>query len=271
MSIKLVAEIGINHNGDIDIAKKLIDLAHSSGFDYVKFQKRDVDLCIPEAKKAERRQTPWGEMSYYDYKKKIEFNLDDYREIGMYCIGKVQFFFSVWDMPSAEFAKIFSTIVKIPSACLTNDELIEYCRGNFETVILSTGMSTEEQIEHAVEIGDPDIILHCHSGYPAPYDELNLSYIKWLESKYTNREIGYSGHECGIASSIAAASIGAKWIERHITLNKNMWGSDHCASIGPTECFRLSWAVREIEKSVGEAGERKILESEKSKLSDLRK
>ena len=269
--INIISEIGINHNADIDICKKLIDLSIVSGFDYVKLQKRDVDLAVPEHKKNEPKSTPWGPMTYYEYKKKIEFGYDEYGYLYDYVEDKpIQLFASVWDINSAQFMAEFTNIVKIPSACIGNIEMLKYCRDNFDTVIMSTGMSTEEEIEKAMVACDPDVVMHTNSTYPSPVSELNLDYIKWLQDKY-DCEIGYSGHEFGLVTTFAAVAMGANWIERHVTLDRHMWGSDQLSSVDPVGCVKLVRGIRDIEKAMGGYGPRKILESEKSKRSDLKK
>ena len=271
--IKTIAEIGINHNGDINIAKKLIDVATVAGFDYVKFQKRNVDLAVPEHKKNEPKSTPWGETTYYEYKKKIEFNVNQYVEIFDYCKHKnIKCFASAWDIDSCLFMSQFTDTVKIPSACITDEELLLMCRDRFKTVIISTGMSTEEQIERAVSLCKPDVIMHTNSSYPAKEDELNLIYIKWLSDKFgSSSEIGYSGHEYGLVPTFAAVGMGASWVERHITLDHDMWGSDQKASVDPVGAIKLIRGLRTIERAFGFYGPRVIYPSEISKLNDLRK
>jgi N-acetylneuraminate synthase len=271
--IKTIAEIGINHNGDIDIAEKLIDVAVVAGFDYVKFQKRNIDMAVPEHKKNEPKKTPWGDMTYYEYKKRIEFNEQQYKEIFDYCESKkIKCFASVWDFDSCVFMTQFTDIVKIPSACLTDDALLAMCREKFGTVILSTGMSTEKQIEHAWDICGPDVIMHTNSSYPAKDEELNLSYIKWLQDKYGRAaQIGYSGHEYGLATTFAAAGMDVTWIERHITLNHEMWGSDQKASVDPVGAIKLIRGIKSIEAASGGYAPREIYPSEMAKLRDLRK
>ena len=269
--IKLIAEIGINHNGSIETCKKLIDLASVAGFDYVKLQKRDIDLAVPEHKKNEPKSTPWGEMTYYDYKKKIEFSKTDYINLKFYAELKgLQLFASVWDVNSAkELSKHFE-IVKIPSACIGNFELLKYCRENYKTVIMSTGMSTEEEIEKAMWAAKANVIMHTNSCYPSPIEDLNLEYIKWLKDKWET-EVGYSGHEFGLSTTYPTIAMGVTWIERHITLDHDMWGSDQKASLDPIGCVKFVKAVRDIEKSMSGYGPREILNSEKSKRSDLKK
>ena len=269
--MKIIAEIGINHNGDLSIAKKLIDIAAAAGCDYVKFQKREPSLCVPEHMRNQKKSTPWGDMTYFEYKKRIEFDYADYVSIAHHCkqVG-IEFFASVWDVESARFMREFSNIVKIPSACITNIALMELCREYFETVIISTGMSTEEEIFNANSIAEPDVIMHCHSTYPAPLNELELEYIKWLKKRYPDKQIGYSGHEINLIPSYIAAAFGAEWIERHITLDRNMWGSDQLCSIEPAGVFHLVQGLTDIQKSLGGNNPRKVHKSEKEKKDALR-
>jgi len=273
--MNIIAEIGINHNGDIEQAKRLIDLAVIAGFDFVKFQKRTPELSTPEHKKDELKETPWGGMTYLDYKRKIEFNEEQYEELFEYCRKReIECFASVWDSESAYFMSRFTEYVKIPSALITNISLLELCEELFEFKIMSTGMSNEAEIFHAVQVLAPDVIMHTNSTYPSPIDELNLDYITWLVHKYSedyNIEIGYSGHEYGLTTTFAAAAMGAEWIERHITLDHELWGSDQKSSVDPVGCIKLVRGLRDIEQARGGYGEREILLSEMSKLKDLRK
>lgn len=271
MSIKIIAEIGINHNGSIDLAKKLIDVALGAGCDYVKFQKRTPDICVPENEKSKIRSTPWGDMTYLDYKKKIEFGKEEFDEIDLYCKSKgMKWFSSVWDKESVDFMSQYTGLTKISSALITDSLLCKYAREKNSKLIISTGMSTEEQIEKAVEACNPDVIMHTNSTYPCPVNELNLNYIKWLKSKWSGKEIGYSGHEYGLTTTFAAAAMGCEWIERHLTLERTMWGSDHLSSIEPSGFTKLVKGIRDIEKAMGKYGPREIMEGEKSKLNSLR-
>ena len=272
MSIKIIAEIGINHNGDLGVAKKLIDIAVVSGCDYVKFQKRTPSVCVPEDQRNKIRPTPWGEMKYIDYKNKIEFDKNEYDEIDKYCqLHGIKWFASVWDLPSVDFCKQYdASIMKIPSALITNLELCKYARDNCKTLIVSTGMSTEEEIGACVDICNPDIIMHTNSSYPSKIEELNLCYINHLKSKYPNKEIGYSGHEYGLVTTFAAVAIGAEWVERHVTLDRTMWGSDQLASIEPIGLMKLVKGIRDVKKSLGVSGPRQILGSELAKRKSLR-
>ena len=269
--IKLIAEIGINANGDINIAKRLIDAASVAGFDYVKFQKRTPELCVPVAQKDKPKSTPWGDMTYMEYKHRMEFDVSQYEEISVYCFSKqIGLFASVWDSSSALDMQGLMDIVKIPSALITNIELLETCRELYDYVIMSTGMSDEDEIEKAVKHGNPDCIMHTNSSYPSRIDELNLDYITWLKKTYTARDIGYSGHEWGLTTTFAAAVMGVTWIERHITLDHEMWGSDQSSSVDPVGMIKLVRGVRAIEKARGGYHRRAVLESEKSKRETLR-
>ena len=269
---KIIAEIGINHNGDIGLAKKLIDVAAVSGCDYVKFQKRTPDLCVPKHQRNKPRQTPWGELRYIDYKKKIEFGKREYNEINKHCdmLG-IRWFASVWDLESVNFCNQYEeSIMKIPSALITDLELCKYARDNCETLIISTGMSTEEEIDKCVEACNPDVIMHTNSSYPSKIEELNLSYIHHLSDKYPDKDIGYSGHEYGLVSTFAAVAMGSKWIERHITLDRMMWGSDQVASVEPIGLMKLVKGIRGIDKSIGTGGPRVPFGSELEKRKSLR-
>ena len=275
--VKIIAEIGINHNGDIETAKRLIDLAILSGCDYAKFQKRNPDVCVPESQKSKMRMTPWGEMQYIDYKHKIEFDYDQYLELFDYVTDKpIQIFASVWDKDSVDFMSQFTRIMKIGSASITDLELCKYARDNCDFLIISTGMSTEKEIWDCVEHCKPDVIMHTNSTYPSPIDELNLSYIKHLINCWSDWDgkkcsIGYSGHEFGLATTFAAVALGATWIERHITLDREMWGSDQKSSVEPVGLFKLVKGIRDIEKAMGTMSARKCLKSELAKRESLRK
>ena len=271
MKTKIIAEIGINHNGSLDIAKKLIDLAKVAGCDFVKFQKRDPEVCVPDSQKNITKKTPWGEMKYIDYKRKIEFGKKEFDQIDKYCTEKgIKWFASVWDKPSVDFMYNYTNYSKIPSAKLKNNGLIKYARSKSKTLMISTGMSTEDDIEKAVVISNPDIIFHTNSTYPCPVEKLNLSYIQTLKEKYNDKIIGYSGHEFGLVASFTAVALGAKYIERHITLDRTMWGSDQLSSVEPAGLLKLVKGIRDVEKSLGDPGPRKILNSEKEKLISLR-
>ena len=265
-NVKIIAEIGINHNGDLNIAKKLIDIASFAGCDFVKFQKREPDVCVPENQKNILRDTPWGKIPYIEYKKKIEFGEKEYDEIDKYCKSKkIGWFASVWDLESVNFLKRYLPISKIPSAHLTNKELLEYSAKNFETNLLSTGMSDEKEIELAIDLLDPQVVFHTFSCYPSDIEDLNLMYINYLKEKYKNRVIGYSGHEFGLITTFAAVGMGAAWVERHITLERTMWGSDQMASVEPHGVIKLVKGIRDIEKAFGSRGPRILGEKELKK------
>lgn len=271
-STNIIAEIGINHNGSIEICKKLISIAATAGCQYVKIQKRNPDICVPENQKNTIKSTPWGEMTYLEYKKKIEFDENQIKELKKYSNQfDIVFFASVWDNDSVDIMKNYSTIAKIPSALITNLDLCKYARKNFQKLIISTGMSTEEEIEKCVNICEPDVIMHTNSTYPSPISELNLNYIKWLKNKWNNKEIGYSGHEYGLIPTFVAVALGSKWIERHITLDHNMWGSDHLSSLEPSAVFKLVKGIRDTESSLGGyIGPRELFDTEKIKKKTLR-
>jgi len=271
--IFFIAEIGINHNGSLDNAKKLIDIANICGTDAVKFQKRTPDICVPEYKKQMIYETPWGEIPYIDYKKKIEFWDAEYKEIDNYNrLKNLIWFASPWDLLSVDFLEKFNVpCYKIPSAKLTDRELLEKISSLNKPIFLSLGMSTEEEIEKAVEILKDDelILLHCNSSYPAPDIDLNLNYILTLREKYPEHIIGYSGHEYGISASLVAANLGAKVIERHITLDRAMWGSDQAASLEFSGLRRLIRDLRKLELWKGD-GIKKVTEAEKIIKEKLR-
>lgn len=266
----IIAEIGINHNGDINLAKDLIRLAKLADCDYIKIQKRNPDKCVPENKKNNKKDTPWGEMTYLEYKKKIEFNMDQVKEL--YNFSKklgVKFFSSVWDLDSVDDMVLLTDIGKIPSALITNIELCKYARKKFKTLIISTGMSTEEEIVKCVEECNPDVIMHSNSTYPCPTEDLNLNYIEYLINKYPNKEIGYSGHEYILPTTYAALVKGAKWIERHITLDRTMWGSDQQSSIEPSGLFHMMKSIRNIEKALKYPPGKRILFKKELKKRDM--
>ncbi|MFW6242824.1 MAG: N-acetylneuraminate synthase family protein [bacterium] len=276
--VKIIGEIGINHNGSVDIAKKLILLAKTAGCDYVKFQKRNPDVCVPDKQKNVIRDTPWGKMSYLDYKYKLEFGEKEFQKIDEYCnLLDIKWFSSVWDMDSVDFMvknkfKAFDGTLKISSALITNIELCVYARKNAKRLIISTGMSNEKEILGCINNCNPDIIMHTNSTYPTPVEELNFNYIKWLKEKYPNKEIGYSGHEYGLVTTFATVSMGVTWIERHITLDRTMWGSDQFASIEPSGLIKLVRGIKDIEKALSiPVGERIVFGGELEKLKSLRK
>jgi N-acetylneuraminate synthase len=271
-SVKIIAEIGINHNGSIDLAKELMSISKEAGCDYVKIQKRDPDTCVPEHQKNKMRDTPWGRMTYLEYKKRIEFNEEQIIELFDYAADlNIRFFASIWDIESARLMAKYTDIAKIPSALITNHELCKIVRSLFKTMIVSTGMSTESEVSDCIRVCDPDIIFHTNSTYPSDVAELNLNYIRYLKNKYPTKEIGYSGHEFGLVTTFATIPMGVKWIERHITLDRNMWGSDHMASVEPIGLKKLVKGIRDIEAATQyEEGPRILFESENIKKQSLR-
>lgn len=271
--IYFVAEIGINHNGDIETAKQMIDIAVRNGVDAVKFQKRTPELCVPPEQRGQMRDTPWGYISYLDYRLKTEFGQEEYQEIDRYCKEKgIVWFSSVWDIPSVEFLQQFNPVCyKIPSASLTDHELLKKVRSLGAPVILSTGMSTMEQIQQAVEVVGTErlLITHTTSTYPCEPEELNLRAIQTLRDKFPV-PIGYSGHEVGLIPSVIAAALGACLIERHITLDRAMWGTDQAASVEPGGIERLVKYLRVTEQALGD-GIKRVYDSEKPSLMKLRR
>jgi len=268
----IIAEIGINHNGNIKIAKKLIDMAVFAGCDAVKFQKRTIEDVYTSEELDRPRENPFGSTNG-DLKRGLEFSEEEYKEIDRYCKERgIMWFASPWDIKSVDFLEKFNvSCYKIASACLTDDELLKHIKSKGKSIILSTGMSTIEQIKHAVEVlGEKDLILlHCTSTYPSKDEELNLKVIPWLKDTF-NCPIGYSGHEVGVYSSVAAVILGACAVERHITLDRAMWGSDQAASLEPDGLNRLVKSIRSIPLWLGN-GIKKVYESEKPIIEKLRK
>lgn len=269
----IIAEIGINHNGDLELAKKLIDAAVHSGVDAVKFQKRTPELCVPPAQRNQMRETPWGYITYLDYRYKTEFGAEEYAEIDRYCRQKgIAWFVSVWDEPSVDFMEQFNPICyKIPSASLTDHALLQHLRATGRPLILSTGMSTLEQIQQAVAVvGLENLALtHATSTYPCEPNELNLRMVSTLREMFPC-PIGYSGHEVGLVPSAVAVALGACMVERHITLDRALWGSDQAASVEPGGFERLVKYIRVTEQSLGD-GVKRVYDSEQSSLKKLRR
>ena len=269
----VIAEIGINHNGDIEVAKKLIDSAKEAGCDAVKFQKRTPELCVPIAQRNKPKETPWGDMTYLDYKKRMEFGAKEYALIDEYCRFKeIIWFASPWDIPSVNFLQGFNVpCYKMASASLTDDELLKKVKETGRPVIISTGMSTMAQIDHAVDIlGKENLaLMHCNSSYPCKSNEINLKVIQTLKDRH-NVPVGYSGHEEGVFPAPAAVILGADIIEKHITLDRSMWGTDQAASIEPQGMRMIIRDIRRAEIIVGD-GVKKIYDSEKPIMEKLRK
>ena len=271
--VYIIAEIGINHNGSLEIAKQLIDAAVDCGCDAVKFQKRTVEIVYSPEELDRLRESPFG-LTNGDLKRGLEFGEEEYQEIDKYCRDKgIDWLASCWDEDSVDFIERFNPpAYKIASASLTDDNLLRHHRKYRRPIILSTGMSDMALIEHAVDVlGKEDlIILHCTSTYPSKNEELNLKAILTLKEKYPDIPIGYSGHEVGLATSLAAAALGACIIERHITLDRSMWGSDQAASVEPQGMKRLVRDIRSIEAAMGD-GNIKIYETEKPIIKKLRR
>ena len=269
----IVAEIGINHNGDLEVARRLIDAAVHAGVDAVKFQKRTPELCVPLDQQSQMRDTPWGYITYLDYRNKVEFGRAEYAAIDRQCRDKeVDWFASVWDEPSVDFMEAFDPpCYKVPSASLTDHGLLKRVRATGRPMILSTGMSTMPQIERAVELVGTDklLITHATSTYPCEPEELNLRVIESLRQRFPV-PIGYSGHEVGLVPSAVAVSLGAALVERHITLDRAMWGSDQAASVEPGGFERLVKYIRVTESALGD-GVKQVYPSEFASLRKLRR
>jgi N-acetylneuraminate synthase len=268
----VIAEIGINHNGNVDIAKKLIDVAAASGCQAVKFQKRTVGVVYSAEELARLRESPFGTTNG-DLKYGLEFGLEQYREIDSHCKErKIDWFASCWDEASVDFIDKFNvSCYKVASACLTDDNLLRHTRAKGRPILLSTGMSTLEQIDHAVDVlGKNDmILLHTCSTYPASYDELNLRVIPVLRERY-GVPVGYSGHETGLSTSIATIALGACVVERHITLDRAMWGSDQAASVEPQGFGHMVRDIRLVETALGD-GVKRVGEREEPIMKKLRR
>jgi N-acetylneuraminate synthase len=269
----IIAEIGINHNGDLETAKRLIDAAVLSGCNAVKFQKRTPELSVPPSQRDILRETPWGTMTYLEYRYRVEFNKEAYQQIDAYCRERsILWFASPWDEPSIDFLEQFTPVCyKVASASLTDHQLLRHVRSTNRPIILSTGMSTLDQIQAAITVlGLDDLaLMHTTSTYPCPPAELNLNMIGTLRDMYPC-PIGYSGHETGLQTTVAAVVLGAKLIERHITLDRAMWGSDQAASVEPHGFTRLVRDIRTVELALGD-GQKRVYDSEMPILKRLRR
>jgi len=269
----VIGEIGINHNGEVNIAKDLIKVAKDAGVDAVKFQKRTPEVCVPLEQQTKMRETPWGYISYLEYRKKVEFGVEEYQEIDRYCkeIG-LDWFASVWDEDAVDFLEAFEPVCyKVASASLTDHGLLKKIRSTGRPIILSTGMSTMEQIRTSVALLGMEnlIITHTTSSYPCPPEELNLRMIPTLAMEFPV-PIGYSGHEVGLVPSALAVALGACVVERHITLDRAMWGGDQAASVEPGGLRKLVKYIRVTEESLGD-GVKRVYESELPSLNKLRR
>ncbi|MBK6933080.1 MAG: N-acetylneuraminate synthase family protein [Saprospirales bacterium] len=270
----IIAEIGINHNGSLAIAKSLIDEAAEAGCSAVKFQKRTPELCVPFDQRHIERDTPWGRMTYLEYRYKVEFGEDEYAEIDRYCREKgIDWFASCWDEEAVDFIGQFNPpLYKAASASLTDFPLLEKMKSTGKPLIISTGMSTMQDIDLAVEqLGVSNLLIaHSTSAYPCPLSELNLKMLQTLRSWFPQVLIGYSGHETGLATTVAAVALGACFVERHVTLDRAMWGSDQAASVEPTGMRRLVKDIRSVEESLGD-GIKRVYESEMGARKKLRR
>ena len=268
----VIAEIGINHNGDVDLAKRLISVAVAAGCDAVKFQKRTIDVVYTAKELATPRENPFGPTNG-DLKYGLEFEAEDYAEIADFCKSiKIPWFASPWDEGAVDFMEQFNVpVYKIASASLTDDHLLRHIRKTGKPVIASTGMSTYAEIDHAVDVlGKDDLILmHTTSTYPAKYEQLNLRAIPTMAERY-GVPVGYSGHETGIPTSVAASALGACCVERHITMDRAMWGSDQAASLEPNGISRLVRDIRLCEQSMGD-GIKRVYEEEIPVMKKLRR
>ena len=261
-----IGEIGINHNGSLQIAKKLIDAVSACNWDCTKFQKRDPDICVPEHQKLKLRSTPWGEMSYIDYKHRVEFGKEQYNYINDYCAEKpIDWSASVWDLNSLEFVLQYDLpYIKIPSAMITNRKLLEESAKSGVPIIMSTGMSSLREVDDAVDLlmkhTDNFVLMHTNSSYPTPKKELNLSLIPFLQERY-GCTVGYSGHEEDLEPTVIACVLGAKVVERHITLSHEMWGTDQKSSLEVVGMDKLYKRIKNIDEILG-TPEKKVTESE---------
>jgi N-acetylneuraminate synthase len=270
----VIAEIGINHNGDLEVAKRIVDEAVHAGADAVKLQKRSPTHSTPPEQQKQMRETPWGYISYLEYRQKVEFSKAQYQEFDAYCKEKgIDWLVSVWDEPSVDFMQEFDTpAYKVPSASLTDTSLLRYVRKTGKPIIVSTGMSTMDQIRAAVSaVGSDNLVLmHCTSTYPCEPTELNLRMVQTLRDEYPSTPIGYSGHEVGLVPSAIAVALGACMVERHLTLDRAMWGSDQAASVEPGGFERLVKYIRVTEESLGD-GVKRVYDSEKPSIRKLRR
>jgi N-acetylneuraminate synthase len=271
--VYVIGEIGLNHNGDVEIAKRLIDVAAVAGVQAVKFQKRTPEISTPEHMKQVPRETPWGSMTYLEYRYRVEFDREQYAEIGAYADSRgLDWYASPWDEPAVDFLEDLDVVAhKVASASVTDLGLLRRLRDSGKPIILSTGMSTIEQIDRAVEVLGTDhlVMLHATSTYPLPPEEANLLMIPTLQERY-GVPIGYSGHEPGLQISLAAVAMGAVAVERHITLDRAMWGSDHAASLEPHGLMSLVRDIRIIDTAMGD-GVKRVFPGELAPLSKLRR
>lgn len=272
--VYVIAEIGINHNGSVELAKKMIDGAVLSGCDAVKFQKRTPEVCVPKDQWAIERDTPWGRMTYIDYRHKTEFGVDQYASIDKHCKERnIHWFASCWDEPAVDFMERFEPpCYKVASASVTDNGLLGALAKTKRAIIMSTGMSTMAEIRGGVAAlsGVPLSLMHAVSMYPCEVEHLNLRMIQTLAKEFPTLPIGYSGHETGLAPTLAAVALGATMVERHITLDRAMWGSDQAASVEITGLMRLVSSIRDITSSLGD-GVKRVHEKELAQAKKLRR
>ncbi len=270
----VIAEIGINHNGSVEVAKKMIDGAVKAGCNAVKFQKRTPEICVPKDQWELERDTPWGRMTYIEYRYKVEFKKEQFEEIDNYCRKKgIIWFASCWDEEAVEFIEEFDPpLYKFASASLTDDELLLRHKALNKPLMMSTGMSTLEEIQNAVDLFGIEnlLIAHSTSSYPCKNEELNLRMIPTFKKMFPGVPIGYSGHEVGLSPTWAAVALGACFVERHITLDRAMWGTDQAASVEIVGLERLISNIRDIELALGD-GVKRVYESETKNLRKLRR
>ena len=270
----IVAEIGINHNGSLDLAKQLIDASVAAGCDAVKFQKRTPEACVPADQRDKMRQTPWGYITYLDYRYKVEFEETEYAEIDRHCKEQgIQWFTSCWDEASVDFCERFEPpCYKIQSAAVTDFPLLDRLKATGRPLVLSTGMSSMDEIDAAVaHLGSDGLVLtHSTSSYPCPPEEVNLRMIQTLRERFPGVPVGYSGHETGLPTTVAAVAMGACYVERHITLDRAMWGSDQAASVEPGGFQRLVHYIRTVEQAMGD-GVKRVYDSELPSRAKLRR
>ena len=270
----LIGEIGLNHNGDVELAKRLIDVAADAGVQAVKFQKRTPEISTPAHMRDVPRETPWGTMSYLEYRYRVEFDREQYIEIGDHAtIRGLDWFASPWDVPAVAFLEGLNVVAhKVASASVTDHELLRALAATGKPIILSTGMSTIEQVDAAVDVLGTEnlVLLHATSTYPLPPEEANLRTIGTLQQRYAPVPVGYSGHERGLQISLAAVALGAVAVERHITLDRTMWGSDHAASLEPTGFEHLVRDIRIIGEALGD-GVKRIFPGELAPQAKLRR
>lgn len=273
-AVLVIAEIGINHNGSLDIARKLIDGAYLAGAQAVKFQKRTPELCVPKEQWQLERDTPWGRISYIEYRRRMEFGETEFRAIDRHCRERgILWFASCWDEEAVDFMERFDPpCTKVASASLTDHDLLRKVRATGRPIMLSTGMSTAAEIAEAVAVAGREKLLlaHATSTYPCPPGDLNLRMIETLSRLYPECPVGYSGHETGLAPTWAAVALGATFVERHITLDRALWGSDQAASVEIGGFLRLVSNIRDIEKAMGD-GVKRVYDAERAQIAKLRR